>query len=176
MKPLGRKKIEKVLRESMDRIEGEWVLVGGSLLVVQGFSDRSTVDIDLVGLSNPTQSAALELMKVAEANGIPIEAVNQAASYFVLRIENVRDHLVPWISGKKGRLYEPDLYLYVSTKIGRLSETDLSDSIAWIRARKPYASRERILETLERVESEIAAASDPERRKRLEKIRVALKP
>lgn len=103
-------------------LPGDWLLVGGSLLVAKGVSDRATVDIDLVGLSNPGQTETLRLMEIASEAGLPIETLNQAAGYFVLKIPELRDHLRLWFSGKQGKLFEPDLYLYVRLKVGRFSE------------------------------------------------------
>jgi hypothetical protein len=166
--------IDKVLREAMDRLGGEWVLVGGSLLVAQGISSRSTVDIDLVGLSNPTQSDTLALMEIASENALPIETLNQAASYFVLKIPELRSHLEPWITGKRGTLYQPDLYLYVRTKIERLSDTDSKDVLAWIASRRPMTAPAGIKQTTEFLESKIATTVEPEKKIKLVEILSAL--
>jgi hypothetical protein len=166
--------IEKILRDAMDRLSGNWVLVGGSLLVAKGLSKRATVDIDLIGLSNPTQKDTLTLMEVALENGIPVEALNQAASFFVLKIPELDRHISPWIVGKTGTLFQPDLYLYVRTKVGRLSETDVEDALAWIRDQKMHASAEILLETKAYVGAQLGAATDPKRRAWLSQIELLL--
>ncbi|MFM8316166.1 MAG: hypothetical protein ACKOA8_17945 [Deltaproteobacteria bacterium] len=53
-------------------LKGDWVILGGSVMVLLGVKERFTVDI-----------------------GLAPEAINQAGAFFLNRIPNWKDNLVP---------------------------------------------------------------------------------
>ena len=91
------------LQQVLDSIEGDWVLVGGSLLALLQPNFRATADIDLCPIGELTNERRLNLMKIAEASGLDVEAVNPAADFFLRQIPNWQASIVPFIKGKKGK-------------------------------------------------------------------------
>lgn len=63
MKKLDQKLLERMIRLAGDRLQGRWVLLGGTLLPLLGVDYRVTTDIDLVGLGKDEMGQALELIK-----------------------------------------------------------------------------------------------------------------
>jgi len=125
--PLDSKCLKRFLQLAGDSLRGEWLLVGGTLLPAVGVDIRSTVDIDLVGLSSKEAAQSLELMELAEKLDLGVETINQAASYFVNKCGYKRTDLIPMIKGKSATIFRPSVQLYWRLKIARLSETDAID-------------------------------------------------
>lgn len=48
MKSLDTKLLKEFLKRAGERLHGDWLLVGGTLLPAVGIDSRSTTDIDLV--------------------------------------------------------------------------------------------------------------------------------
>ncbi len=126
--------IQKLFRELDGKIRGDWVLLGGSLLPVLGAHYRVTYDIDLACVGEATQSDSLALFTAAEKVGLPIEAVNTAAAYFLHRIAGFQKSLLPLFEGKELRILRPDLSLYWRLKLARLSESDVQDCLAYLKS------------------------------------------
>jgi hypothetical protein len=135
---LDRKVLKKFLKLAGDRLQGDWVLIGGTVLIALEAEHRSTVDIDIVGLGNPTQEDTLRLMEIAEELRLPVESINQAGAFFLKKIDGFKKHLVPLHEGKTASIHRPDAVLYFRLKLARLTESDLADCIAFLR----FASRE----------------------------------
>lgn len=172
MKAIDAALLERFLRLAGDRLRGRWVLLGGTLLPALGIEYRVTSDIDLVGIDLPDQSQTLELMKIAEELGLPIEAINQAAAFFLEKHQPYDSHLRLLRKGSSAEIYRPDPYLFVSLKAGRLTETDLEDCLALLA--QEGAPRGRELATLtRRLEAEEKLATT-ERRSRLKRLVAAL--
>lgn len=133
MPPLGfsRARIEALLVRAGERLEGEWLLIGGAAAAVWFSSARTTEDIDLVSLGG-TQAERLALMELAADAGIPVEAVNSAGDFFVRRIPDWRDHLVVLHAGARATIYRPSATLFLLLKLSRLSAVDLEDCLALI--------------------------------------------
>lgn len=136
---LDQKLLRKFIKLAAEQLEGEWLLVGGTVLPLLGANHRSTVDIDFVGLGRKERAQQLELMKIAEQLDLPVDIINSAAAFFVDR--HLRDHkrqthdkkhLVLLKAGKKANIYRPDTELYFSLKLGRFSDSDLSDCREWL--------------------------------------------
>jgi hypothetical protein len=119
--------LKRFLDLAVKRLNGEWLLVGGTLLPAVGISHRSTVDIDFVGLTKAETSQNLELMELAEAMGLPVEAVNPAASFFVHKLGYNSRELLPLRESKSCRIYRPSCELYWKLKLARLTESDYQD-------------------------------------------------
>ncbi len=134
--PLSLRTLRRFLDLAGSRLDGEWILLGGTVLPLLGVEYRVTADIDLVNLRESQSGSALRLMELAEKLGLPIESINQAAAYFLHKIPKYQKHLVLLHQGKSATLYRPDAYLFVRLKLGRLSESDLSDCIEFIKLEK----------------------------------------
>jgi hypothetical protein len=126
-----RTRIQALLQSAGDRLEGDWLLIGGAAAAAWFSPSRTTEDIDLISLAG-TQEARLALMQLAADSSIPIEAVNSAADFFVRRIDGWRDHLVELMRGSHAVIYRPSATLFLLLKLERLSETDLGDCLTMI--------------------------------------------
>ena len=131
MAPLrfDRQRVERLLALAGERLPGEWLLVGGAAAAAWFSPERTTEDIDLIGLAG-TQAERFALMDLAVEAGIPVEAVNSAADFFVRRVADWRDQLVELHRGPTATIYRPSATLFLLLKLGRLSETDLDDCLA----------------------------------------------
>jgi len=169
---LDRARIEGVLAAFAERLEGDWLLVGGALAALWLLPRRVTEDIDLVGLTG-TPEERLRVMELAEAVGLPVEAVNSAADFFVHRIEGWREEIEVFRSGPKARIYRPTPTLFLLLKIGRLSAQDLTDGLAMIEKAEVeglHLDRERVLAAL----SALPASHDSALKDRRHMLRRAL--
>jgi hypothetical protein len=119
-----------MLEEICQKIGGEWVLTGGSLIQLQASDSRATEDLDIIGLTHPALSETLaqnELFKAALRIGLSPETVNSAASFFFHQIPEWQNHLVKIKVGPVGTVFRPDLTLFIVSKLARSSEIDLQD-------------------------------------------------
>lgn len=130
MKPVTKELLERLIAEMARRLYGEWVIIGGAVLPLVGIEHRVTYDIDLAGPQDATQM--LELLEIAASLGLPIEAINQAAAFFLHRIEDWHEHLIPVCRTERFSLFRPDATLYVLMKLSRLSESDLEDCLKYL--------------------------------------------
>jgi hypothetical protein len=127
--PFDRGRVEALLRLAGERLEGEWLLVGGAAAAAWFAPGRTTEDLDLVGLAG-TQAERFSLMELAAEAAIPIEAVNSAADYFVRQVSDWRDQLIVLQRGSRATIYRPSATLFVLLKLARLTEVDLDDCAA----------------------------------------------
>jgi hypothetical protein len=128
---LGRERIQALVGALADELEGDWVLIGGALAALWFASDRVTEDIDLVAVTDaPARRYAL--MDFALAHGLPLEAVNSAADFFLRRLPGWSDELELLHTGARGRIFRPTPTLFLLLKAGRMSEADLSDCLALV--------------------------------------------
>ncbi len=127
------KLMKKFMERAVQQLEGEWIVIGGTVLPLLGIDLRITVDIDLVNLDiKNSNRQSLQLMEIAESLGLPVETINQAGSYFLSKIDDVRDHLILFQESKKCKIYRPDSYLFLKLKIARLSQSDFEDCSAFV--------------------------------------------
>ena len=68
------------LKSVANDLEGDWLVIGGSLLAIIQSDSRSTVDIDLCPINEMTNELRLSLMTVAQKSGLAIESINPAAA------------------------------------------------------------------------------------------------
>jgi hypothetical protein len=136
MKAIGAALLEEFLRLAGNTLAGDWVLLGATVLPLLGAKNRITLDIDLVGPPTSTLQDTLKLMEIAEKLGILPEAINQAGGLFLHRIPDWKDHLVEIYRGKRAIIYRPDKTLYLMLKIGRMTESDLSDCLGYLKYAK----------------------------------------
>ncbi len=126
--------LKKFIELAAERLNGEWVVIGGTVLPILGIDHRVTLDIDFIRIHEKEANAdSLILMEIAEQMGLPVEAVNQAGAYFFSKVENADDHLVLLRKGSGCTIYRPDIWLYVALKLGRFTETDLEDCLVMIK-------------------------------------------
>ena len=112
----------------VERLKGDWLLVGGALVALWLEPRRVTADIDIVGLEG-TQGERLRLMEFAESQGLPIEAVNSAVDFLVQRIPGWRDEIEIFRERGGTRIFRPTPTLFLLLKVRRLSEQDLADCL-----------------------------------------------
>lgn len=70
---MNRTDILKLTNEVFDRLEGDWLLVGGALLHVLDLSDRRTLDIDLVPMQKVSNEDQLKEARGTETDKLDIE-------------------------------------------------------------------------------------------------------
>lgn len=132
MDEMDRGRLQAFVSTLIERLEGDWLLLGGALAALWLEARRTTEDIDLVGLSG-TPEERLQVMALAEEVGLPIEAMNSAADFFVRRIPGWQEEIEIFRTGPRARLFRPTPTLFLLLKIGRLSEQDLADCRSLIR-------------------------------------------
>ncbi len=160
-----------------DRLHGEWLLVGGSLVALWIDGRRTTEDVDLVPVRGP-KDARLALLGLAADLGLPVEALNSAADFFVGRIKGWADEIEVLRRGKRGTVYRPSPTLFLLLKARRLSDADLGDCLALL----DKAAKEALHVDARRVLDAMARLPEPEdkgvrgRREALRKRLTALPP
>ena len=131
---INSKLMKKFIAKVLTNLEGEWVIIGGTVLSLLGIDERVTMDIDMVAINNKqSNSQSIKLMEIAESLGLPVEAINQAGEYFLSKVDGFQDHLILFDQSKKCKIYRPDAYLFLKLKLARSSETDLRDCMAFLR-------------------------------------------
>lgn len=133
---IQREQYNNFLKSVADDLEGDWLVIGGSLLAIIQAESRTTVDIDLCPLNEMTNELRLSLMTVAQNAGLSIESINPAADFFLKQIPNWKSSIVLFMAGQKGNLYRPSFELYLKLKIERLSQTDIEDCILYYKWNK----------------------------------------
>ena len=93
---------QNFLIKILDFLEGDWVVIGGSLLALIKADSRVTADIDLCSIDELTNEKRLSLMKLATEVGLNIEAINPAADFFLNQIPNWKSSIILYKSGIKG--------------------------------------------------------------------------
>ncbi|GMV42392.1 MAG: hypothetical protein AMXMBFR64_41080 [Myxococcales bacterium] len=123
-----RAQLEAFIRTAADRLHGRWLLVGGAAAALWLTPRRTTEDVDLVGLDDPSQR--MQLLELADAAGLPVEAVNSAADFFVRAVPGWDRDLVVLATGPRATIFRPSATLFLLLKVRRLSEVDLADCLA----------------------------------------------
>ncbi|MBX3274263.1 MAG: hypothetical protein KF729_28610 [Sandaracinaceae bacterium] len=147
---LDEARILRLLEAAERRLEGEWVLVGGALAAIWFSPSRVTEDVDLVGLQG-TNEERLALMQLAQEEGLPVEAVNSAADFFLRKIPGWRDELEVLRRAARLTVYRPSPTLFLLLKL-RLGEQDLEDCaelLAFARTHDLEVDRERVVAALD---------------------------
>lgn len=139
-------RLEELVQTIADRLEGDWLLIGGGLVSLWLDSRRMTQDLDVVSLEG-TMERRYALMGLAQDLGLSIETINSAADFFVRQIPGWQDEIEAFYRGKKSTIYRPSPTLFFLLKAGRLSEQDLEDCAAMTRV----ASRGQLLVNVEAV-------------------------
>jgi hypothetical protein len=126
------KTIQDILTYLTDDLGGDWLLTGGSLVRLNFDDTRGTEDVDLVRIRHPDLSddgAKNQLFKWLIQHGLGPEWVNTAVEPFVREIANWEKETVILRSGKKGKIFRPNLTLFTYLKLRRGSEVDVLDLV-----------------------------------------------
>ncbi len=154
---LDKKILKKFIKIAGNTLNGNWVLIGGTVLPLLEVDYRATVDIDLISTIPTQQNQTLKLMEIAENLGLPIESVNQAAAFFLYRIKDFNHHLLLLHQGKTCKIFRPNLYLYVLLKLKRFSESDCSDCLHYLqftqKNKEQYNKQKLVSEILKELEN-----------------------
>jgi hypothetical protein len=126
---LDRARIDAVVQAVADRLRGDWLLIGGGLVALWFDPRRVTEDVDLVGIEG-TGADRLDLLGLAHDLGLPVEAVNSAADFFVHKIVGWRQLIEPFRQGSGARIFRPSPTLFLLLKLRRLSARDLDDCLS----------------------------------------------
>lgn len=153
---LDRDRLEDIIQALGDRLDGDWLLVGGALVALWVEPRRVTAD-DLVGLGG-TMAERLALMEAAEGLGLPVEALNSAADFFVRRVAGWREQIEPFRRGRRATIHRPTPTLFLLLKLARLSEQDLADCLAVL----DHAGAQHLTVDGERVLAALDALPDPD--------------
>lgn len=132
MKKIDNKLLMAFTNKAVNRLSGDWIIIGGSVLQLLNIDVRVTTDIDIAGPDSATQKDTLTLMDIATEIGLPVEAINQAASYFLYKIPVWQSSLVLVQAGKLGRILRPNTDLFIKLKLARLTPSDLDDCLAML--------------------------------------------
>ena len=122
-------RIRAIVHEIGERLEGDWLLIGGGLVALWIEPGRMTEDLDIVGMTG-CEDPRFALLQLAEDLGLPVETLNSAADFFVRRIDGWEREVELLHSGSVGRVFRPSATLFLLLKLGRLSAQDLSDCVA----------------------------------------------
>lgn len=144
------KLIQDLLLVSKKRLTGDWVLLGGTLLYYFNISKRVTTDIDLVPISGTRgNQQMLQAFELSNDLNLPVETINSAALFFLEKIKNYRDELVLIQEWKEGKIYRPNLYLFIRLKLGRFTESDYLDCMEVLALPLPEKNRDSLIKIQE---------------------------
>jgi len=166
--------IQTFIEKAKDVLEGDWLILGGSLIPLIDKNYRSTMDIDVVRLGGASNEDTLKLMSLAEEIGLPVEAINMAAAFFVNKIKNPERKVIELFRSKRLRLLRPNFYFYLELKSARLSETDASDILRYLSYTIDQKEDFERQASCDLLEEQLNKDTNPERNKRRKKIIKAL--
>ncbi len=171
---LNSKLLHQLAIKITDSIRGEWLIFGGSMLYLIGIDSRSTIDIDIASFNVSTNADTLKLMKLAEEFQLPIETINQSGAFFLNEIENWQGRCELFHKGKIGKVYIPNIDLYIELKSSRMSESDLSDCtnyLSWCFKNKIKYDQENLVHILRKK----GLAANKEKKARIEELKNHIK-
>jgi len=122
--------IKEVVAYLCNDLGGDWFLTGGSLVRLKFDDTRGTEDMDFVQISHfnlSEVSAKNELYKWLIKKGLGPEWINDAVEPFVRQVSDWKNELVEIESGLVGKVFRPNLTLFVYLKLNRASDIDLKD-------------------------------------------------
>jgi len=154
---LSSKQIRSIVERAANRLSGDWVLLGGALAALWFSAARVTEDIDLIPMG-ADRDGRHELMEFALEEGLPLEAVNSAADFFLRRIAGWAGELELLHTGSRARIFRPTPTLFLLLKSGRMSEADLEDCVQLI----DFAQRHALAVDRGRVREHVLSLPEPE--------------
>lgn len=167
MTNIDSKLLWKFVKEVGEKLTGDWILIGGTVLPILGLHHRVTLDIDIIGPEQSTQKDTLRLMKLTETLGLPVEAINQAGALFLYRVPHWRKHLVKLHSGKHATIHRPDATLFFLLKVARMTESDLSDCLVLLKAIQKSGEKLEKSTVVKAIQGALRKSSSIERTNRL---------
>jgi len=111
-------RIRAIVHEIGERLEGDWLLIGGGLVALWIEPGRTTEDLDIVGMAG-CDDPRLALLQLADDLGLPVETLNSAADFFVQRIDGWEREVELLQRGSVGRIFRPSATLFLLLKVGR---------------------------------------------------------
>jgi len=174
VKTINKKILERFIRLAGERLSGDWVVMGGVALLLQGAQTHPTYDIDVAGPADATNEQLLQLMSIAEELGLPAEAINQAAAYFLYRVHDWRQNLIELHRGKNAIIHVPNTTLLLLLKMARLTESDLADCLAALRLATGRGEQVDLKRLRRAIDSELHKKCSTDRTARLRRLREAL--
>ena len=124
-------KTEQILEQLCQKIGGDWLLVGGTLVQLCYDGGRSTEDIDLVQIAHPSRSKESlqdELFRFTlNTWQMGPEYINLSADFFVRDLKGWESELLLMKHGPVGRIFRPSITLFAALKLRRASELDIND-------------------------------------------------
>jgi hypothetical protein len=138
--------LRDLVKKALKTLDGDWVIIGGTVLSLVDASYRSTIDIDMMPVQNQGNESLLALMELASSLKLPVESINSAGLFFLKKIPDWKKRLEVHAQSKSCRILRPNFDLYLELKLERLSESDASDIEAfwkWYRSKKKSYDIER---------------------------------
>ncbi len=166
---LNKALLKKFVKLAGERLTGDWILIGGTVLPYLGAEHRTTTDIDFVGLGSKEKAQQFEVMQIVEDLGLPVETINSAADFFAHKQVKSKSQLVLLHQGGSAVIYRPNTELYFRLKLPRLSEIDAEDCVVWLRHLRP--SKVELTAVAKLVQRELKTTREPQRIERLNQIR-----
>jgi len=157
-----------------ERLTGDWVVLGGSVLPLLGLEGRVTVDIDVASTVDTNQGQVVLLMEIAAELGLPVETINQAGAFFLRDVPGWREQLVAVHRGPRAVIHVPSATLYVLTKLQRLSASDLGDCLVMLRHARGSADPFDVERLHIAIDAALQSAPSAPREERLRSLRDAL--
>jgi len=168
------KLLERFIKLAGDRMDGDWIIIGGTVLPLLGLNFRVTVDIDFVPVKDSDHAQTIKIMEIADELGLPVETINQAGAFFLTKISEFQKHLILIKKGKTAKIFRPDVTLFLLLKMKRLTESDLSDCLAYLKYCKNH--NEKLEQTLvqESIKEIEKQQHDKEYHERMNKLKEAV--
>ena len=110
------------------KIGGDWLLLGGSLVRIDIDPNRGTHDLDIVKIPLPDSlQTQIDLVTEMKKIGLSPEQVNSAVVYFLKQLPNWENETRLLKSFSNGRILRPTLTLFAMLKLSRGTPIDLED-------------------------------------------------
>jgi len=161
--------VEKFAKEALKKLEGRFVIIGGAALSLVDAFQRVTMDIDCIALDDDG-SQTVALMEIAETMGLPVESINQAGVYFLQKIPHYEEELISVFKNKRCEILRPNLKLYLDLKTNRLTDSDLSDCLNYIKSELPLTSDDQKRIIIKMLSSKSSKISDTKFNEKIDEI------
>ncbi len=130
---LSSKILIKMAEKIVAEVAGQWLIFGGSSLYLLGIDSRATMDVDVASFDMSTSDDTLKLMMIAQELKLPAETINIAGAFFLNSIPGWQNRCTVFRKGKLGKVFIPQIDLYFELKAKRMTESDLSDCLAYLK-------------------------------------------
>ncbi len=125
---MNQEELNLALKTICQKIGGDWLLVGGSLVRLDLDPGRGTHDLDIISIPEGNTPKILRaLFTEMKSIGLSPEQVNSAASFFVSSVEGWQNQKVLILEIDRGRIFRPTLTLFAYLKLSRATPVDIAD-------------------------------------------------